>query len=128
MERWVSDLNHLYRSEPSLYEGDCHPGGFEWIDASDTASSVMSFLRRADDGTSVLVVCNFTPVPRFDYRVGVPHGGYWRELLNSDATVYWGSGQGNAGGATADPESWNGRPYSVKLVLPPLGVLFLKGA
>jgi 1,4-alpha-glucan branching enzyme len=128
MERWVSDLNHLYRAEPSLYQGDCHPGGFEWVDASDTASSVMSFLRRGDDGASVLVVCNFTPVPRFDYRVGVPHGGYWRELLNSDATVYWGSGQGNAGGATADPESWNGRPYSVKLVLPPLGVLFLKGA
>jgi 1,4-alpha-glucan branching enzyme len=127
-ERWVSDLNHLYRAEPALHQGDCHAGGFEWVDASDTASSVMSFLRRGDDGSSVLVVCNFTPVPRHNYRVGVPHGGYWRELLNSDATVYWGSGQGNAGGVTAEPESWNGRPYSVKLTLPPLGILFFKGS
>jgi len=128
MERWISDLNRLYRNEPAMHQGDCHAGGFEWIDASDAAASVMSFLRRGDDGTSVLVVCNFTPVPRTDYRVGVPHGGYWRELLNSDATVYWGSGMGNAGGVTAEPESGNGRPYSVRLTLPPLGVLFLKGS
>ena len=128
MERWVSDLNRLYRNEPAMHQGDCHAGGFEWIDASDAAASVMSFLRRGDDGASVLIVCNFTPVPRTDYRVGVPHGGYWRELLNSDATVYWGSGMGNAGGVTAEPESWNGRPYSVRLTLPPLCVLVLKGS
>ena len=128
MERWVSDLNQLYTSEPAMHQGDCHAGGFEWVDASDTASSVMSFLRRGDDGTSILVVCNFTPVVRGGYRVGVPYGGYWREVLNSDATVYWGSGQGNAGGVTAENESWNGRPYSVVLTLPPLGVLFFKGA
>jgi 1,4-alpha-glucan branching enzyme len=127
MERWISDLNRVYRDEPAMHQGDCHAGGFEWVDASDTASSVMSFLRRGDDGTSVLVVCNFTPVLRTNYRVGVPHGGYWRELLNSDATVYWGSGQGNAGGVTAEAEPWNGRPYSVSLVLPPLGVLFFRG-
>lgn len=128
MERWVGDLNKLYRDEPAMHQGDCHAGGFEWVDASDSASSVMSFLRRGDDGSSILVVCNFTPVPRYDYRIGVPYGGYWRELLNSDATVYWGSGQGNAGGVTADQESWNGRPYSVRLTLPPLGVLFFKGS
>ena len=128
MVRWVSDLNKLYTSEPAMHQGDCHAGGFEWVDASDAAASIMSFLRRGDDGTSVLVVCNFTPVVRHGYRVGVPYGGYWRELLNSDATVYWGSGQGNAGGVTADAEGWNGRPYSVSLTLPPLGVLFFKGA
>jgi 1,4-alpha-glucan branching enzyme len=128
VERWIGDLNRLYRDEPAMHQGDCHAGGFEWVDASDAASSVMSFLRRGDDGTSILVVCNFTPVPRSNYRVGVPYGGYWRELLNSDATVYWGSGQGNAGGVTAEAEPWNGRPYSVNLILPPLGVLFFKGA
>src|SRR4051812_8250842 len=127
MERWVSDLNKLYTSEPAMHQGDCHAGGFEWVDASDAAASIMSFLRRGDDGSSVLVVCNFTPVVRHDYRVGVPYGGYWRELLNSDATVYWGSGQGNSGGVTADNEGWNGRPYSVSLTLPPLGVLFFRG-
>jgi 1,4-alpha-glucan branching enzyme len=111
-----------------MHQGDCHAGGFEWVDASDAAASIMSFLRRGDDGTSILVVLNFTPVVRQGYRVGVPYGGYWRELLNSDATVYWGSGQGNAGGVTADTEPWNGRPYSVSLTLPPLGVLFFKGA
>lgn len=127
MERWVADLNHTYRAEPALHQGDCHPGGFEWVDGSDTTSCVLSFLRRSEDGRYVLVVFNFTPVPRTAYRVGVPHGGYWRELLNSDATVYWGSGQGNAGGVTAEPEPWNGRPYSVVLTIPPLGALFFKG-
>jgi 1,4-alpha-glucan branching enzyme len=127
MERWVTDLNHTYRAEPALHQGDCHAGGFEWVDGGDTANSVYTFLRRSDAGACVLVVCNFTPVPRTDYRVGVPYGGYWRELLNSDATVYWGSGMGNSGGLTADAEAWNGRPYSLKLTLPPLGVLFFKG-
>ncbi len=127
MERWITDLNHMYRAEPALHQGDCHAGGFEWVDGGDAANSVYTFLRRSDAGACVLVVCNFTPVPRPDYRVGVPYGGYWRELLNSDATVYWGSGMGNAGGVTADAESWNGRPYSLNLTLPPLGVLFFKG-
>ncbi|HJZ94199.1 MAG TPA: 1,4-alpha-glucan branching protein GlgB [Gemmataceae bacterium] len=127
MERWVTDLNHMYRAEAAMHQGDCHAGGFEWVDCTDSAASVLTFLRRSDAGSYVLVACNFTPVPRYNYRVGVPHGGYWRELLNSDATVYWGSGQGNAGGVTADAEPWDGRPYSVKLTLPPLGVLFFKG-
>ena len=128
MERWVTDLNHTYRAEPALHQGDCHAGGFEWVDCTDGGASVLTFLRRSDDGRYVLVVCNFTPVPRYDYRVGVPYGGLWKEILNSDATVYWGSGQGNAGGAMAEPEPWNGRPYSIKLTLPPLGVLFFKGS
>jgi 1,4-alpha-glucan branching enzyme len=127
LERWVSDLNHLYLNEPALHEGDCIPGGWEWVEAGDAAASVLAFLRKADDGRTVLVVCNFTPVLRTDYRVGVPYGGYWRELLNSDATIYWGSGKGNAGGVIADAIPWNERPYSLKLILPPLGVLFLTG-
>lgn len=127
VERWITDLNHTYRAETALHQGDCFAGGFEWVDCSDAAASVMTFLRRSDDARYILVVCNFTPVPRTEYRVGVPHDGEWRELLNSDATVYWGSGMGNAGGVVAEPVPWNGRPYSVNLVLPPLSVLFFKG-
>jgi 1,4-alpha-glucan branching enzyme len=127
MERWVTDLNHTYRAEPALHQGDCHAGGFEWVDCSDSASSVMTFLRKSDAGAFVLVVSNFTPVVRQGYRVGVPHGGFWREILNSDATVYWGSGQGNAGGQSAESIEWNGRPFSLTLTLPPMGVLFFKG-
>jgi len=126
IHRWVADINKLYQSEPALYEGDCFPDGFEWIDCSDSASSVMSFLRKSQEGQMVLVVCNFTPVLRTGYRVGVPHAGYWRELLNSDSTIYWGGGNGNMGGAWADPNGWHGRPHSLMLTIPPLGVLFLK--
>ena len=126
MYRWVQDLNKLYQSEPALYEGDCFPDGFEWIDCSDSASSVMSFLRKSQEGQMILVVCNFTPVLRTGYRVGVPHEGYWRELLNSDSTIYWGGGNGNMGGAWADPNGWHGRSHSLMLTIPPLGVLFLK--
>ncbi len=127
LERWVSDLNRLYVNEPAMHEGDCIPSGWEWVDGGDWTSSVLTFLRKADDGRTVLVVCNFTPVVRAEYRVGVPYGGYWRELLNSDATIYWGSGQGNAGGVVADAVNWNDRPYSLKIVLPPLSVLFFTG-
>ena len=126
LERWVGDLNALYKAEPPLHRGDCTPGGFDWVDCTDAAASVYTFLRRADDGSCVLVVCNFTPVMREGYRVGVPHGGYWRELLNSDATSYWGGGQGNAGGSWGEMVPWNGRPFSLNLRLPPLGVLFFK--
>jgi 1,4-alpha-glucan branching enzyme len=126
MQRWMMDLNRIYREQKALYEGDCHPGGFEWVDCSDSAASVFSFLRRAANGEYILVVCNFTPVPRPRYRVGVPHSGYWRELLNSDAWLYWGSGMGNAGGVWSEPTRWHNRPFSISLTLPPLGVLFLK--
>jgi 1,4-alpha-glucan branching enzyme len=128
LQQWVRDLNALYRREPALHEGDCDPAGFEWVDFHDWEQSVISFLRKAlSSDDVVLVVCNFTPVPRFDYRVGVPRPGYWRELLNSDASVYGGVGYGNLGGVEAVPIPFHGRPYSVSLTLPPLGVLFLKG-
>ena len=126
MLRWVGDLNRLYQNEPALYEGDCFNDGFEWVDCTDSASSVMSFLRKSRNGETILVICNFTPVPRSSYRVGVPHGGFWKELLNSDADVYWGSGMGNQGGSMADPHGWHGRPFSLHLTIPPLGALFFK--
>jgi 1,4-alpha-glucan branching enzyme len=125
-QRWVMDLNRVYRTQPALYENDCDSSGFEWIDCNDSSSSTFSFLRKSKSGETILVICNFTPVPREGYRVGVPHGGYWQELLNSDATLYWGSGIGNAGGVWADPLPWHGKPFSLCLTLPPLAALFLK--
>jgi 1,4-alpha-glucan branching enzyme len=128
VQQWLADLNRLYRAEPALYEQDCKPQGFEWIDCNDSAASVISFLRKAASSTeTILVLCNFTPVPRLEYQVGVPFGGYWKELLNSDAAIYGGSGVGNLGGVEATPESWHGQPYSVKIALPPLATVFLKG-
>jgi 1,4-alpha-glucan branching enzyme len=125
VQRWVMDLNRLYREERALHEGDCQPWGFEWVDCNDAGASVLTFLRQA--GSEVLlVVCNFTPVVRQGYRVGVPQGGYWRELLNGDGHEYGGSGVGNEGGVQALPESIHGRPWSLSLILPPLAVLFLK--
>ena len=126
LQRWVEDLNRFYRSEPALFELDFDAAGFEWIDAHDAPSSVLSFLRKARDGSSVLVVANFTPVPRIDYPVGVPAAGFWAERLNSDATLYGGSGVGNQGGVHSVPVPAQGRCQSLKLQLPPLGVLMLK--
>ena len=128
VQRWLQDLNRLYRSEPALFRRDFDAGGFEWIDLHDWEQSVVSFLRKGDvPGEMVLVVCNFTPVPHASYRVGVPCGGFWREVLNSDATIYGGSGQGNLGGVEAAPMPAHGRSHSLSLTLPPLGVVFLKG-
>jgi 1,4-alpha-glucan branching enzyme len=126
IQRWIADLNALYRAEPSLHELDFDQGGFEWIDCRDADASVISFLRRSREGPPVLVVCNFTPVPRRNYTVGVPEGGHWRELLNGDATIYGGSGTGNFGGVDAAPVAAQGRFHSVTLTLPPLATLFLK--
>jgi 1,4-alpha-glucan branching enzyme len=126
VQRWVRDLNRCYREEAALHQLDVHADGFEWIDCNDADQSVLSFLRKSRQGEKILVVCNFTPMPRSRYRVGVPHGGWWREILNSDAGTYWGSGRGNAGGADAQPISVHGRQYSLDLTLPPLGVLFFK--
>ncbi|MCT8337691.1 1,4-alpha-glucan branching protein GlgB [Methanoculleus sp. Afa-1] len=122
--RWVTDLNRLYRREPALHERDADPAGFEWVDFSDVEKSVVSYLRRgrsADD--VVLVACNFTPVPRYNYRVGVPFGGFWKEVLNSDATEYGGSGVGNLGGVEAEQVPAHGRPWSLPLTLPPLAAV-----
>jgi len=126
LQRWVKDLNRLYRSEPALHEFDCDPTGFEWIDCTDTNHGVISFIRkgRSTDGM-VLAVCNFTPVTHSNYRVGAPQGGFWKECLNSDAKDYGGSGQGNLGGIEAAPIPHHGRQYSLNLTLPPLAVLFL---
>jgi 1,4-alpha-glucan branching enzyme len=124
---WVEQLNRVYREQPALHELDTDPAGFEWVDANDNQTSVLSFLRKGKSPTdTVLIVCNFTPVPRLEYRVGVPFGGYWRELLNSDAQDYAGSGMGNGGGVRAEYLPAHGRPHSLRMTLPPLGVLFLK--
>jgi 1,4-alpha-glucan branching enzyme len=126
VRRWVEDLNRTYRTTPALHEGDCEPGGFEWVDANDSVQCTLAFLRRGRRADDVaLVVANFTPVPRSNHRVGVPTGGRWIELVNSDATLYGGSGQGNVGGTEATPVAFHGRPWSLNLVLPPLGLLVL---
>jgi 1,4-alpha-glucan branching enzyme len=125
IQKWIGDLNRSYRSEPALYELDCDPAGFEWIDCRDAESSVVSLLRKArGDDRTVLVICNFTPVPRPNYHVGVPRGGLWRELLNSDAKDYGGSGMGNMGEVEAAPVPAHGRRFSLLLTLPPLSTLF----
>jgi 1,4-alpha-glucan branching enzyme len=126
VQHWIRDLNKVYRSEPALHSIDFSPGGFEWIEVDDHRNSTLSFLRKSTGGETVLVVCNFTPMPRADYRVGVPLGGMWKELLNSDALPYGGSGHGNLGGVRAEPKSSHGRSHSLGLMLPPLGVVFLK--
>ncbi|WP_447975065.1 1,4-alpha-glucan branching protein GlgB [Nitrospira sp. Kam-Ns4a] len=127
LQRWVADLNRTYRGEPALHELDCDPAGFEWIDCTDAEASVVTLLRKGrSTGDVILVACNFTPVPRLNYRVGTPRGGYWREILNSDAREYGGSGLGNLGGVEAAPLPLHGRLYSLPLTLPPLGAVFLK--
>ena len=127
LQRWVSDLNRLYRSEPALYEYDIDPAGFEWVDCNDAESSVISLLRKgATTHDLLLVVCNFTPVPRSNYRIGVPRGGYWQEVLNSDAMLYGGGGWGNLGGVEAAPVPLHGRHHSLTLTLPALSALFFK--
>jgi 1,4-alpha-glucan branching enzyme len=124
---WLADLNRAYRQEPSLYEKDVQAGGFEWIDCCDWESSIISYLRRGkSDAPGIVVVCNFTPVPRHNYRLGVPVGGRWREVLNSDAAYYGGSGMGNAGGADAAPIAVHGRSHSLNVTLPPLAILVWK--
>lgn len=129
MQRLVQDLNRVYRAEPALYINDFQQDGFEWIDCNDGHNSVLSFLRKGrNPGETIVVVCNFTPVIRYDYKVGVPQGGFWKEIFNSDAREYGGSGAGNCGGTHAWDTGWHGRPACLSLTLPPLGVLFLKKA
>jgi len=126
LQRYVRDLNQLYRQEAALHQGDSDPAGFEWVDCHDSEQSTLSYLRHARDGQTVLVVLNFTPVPRLDFRVGVTRPGFWQEVLNSDSEHYGGSNVGNKGGANAEPVPWHGRPYSLRLTLPPLALLILK--
>jgi 1,4-alpha-glucan branching enzyme len=127
LQRWVKELNRTYRTEKALHELDFDPAGFEWIDCNDTQQSTLSLIRKSRSATEIiLVVFNFTPTPRYSYQVGTPRGGLWREILNSDAEEYGGSGHGNFGGIEAAPIETHGRPYSLNLTLPPLGAVFFK--
>ena len=127
LSRWVEELNRFYRDEPALHELDFDPAGFEWVDCQDADQSVISLLRKGRTTDDILLgVFNFTPVPRHNYRLGVPRGGFWREVLNSDAREYGGSGQGNIGGVEAAPIPVHGRLHSLTVVVPPLGAVFFK--
>ncbi|MDD5509946.1 MAG: 1,4-alpha-glucan branching protein GlgB [Dehalococcoidales bacterium] len=124
---WVKALNRLYRAEPALYESDCDPAGFEWIDAGAALQSVISFVRKGKSTDDILlVVGNFTPVTYQDYQVGVPRGGFWKELLNSDSGEYGGSGQDNPESLRAHRSSVHGRPYAIRITLPPLAMVYFK--
>lgn len=124
--KWVRDLNHFYKEEPALFDLDFVPGGFQWIDFGDWEQSIISFMRFDRNGRNILAVFNFTPVPRHNYRIGVPSEGLWKEVLNSDSKEYWGSGQGNLGKVDAVPVSSHGKYFSLTLVLPPLGMVVFR--
>jgi len=127
MQRIVKDLNHIYRNEPTLHEVECEPGGFEWIDCNDWEQSVITFMRTGKTTKDIIMVaCNFTPVPRKAYRVGVPKEGYWKEIFNSDARWYWGSNMGNSGGVATINEHRYGYPCTLTINVPPLGAVFFK--
>ena len=127
LSRWVEELNRFYRNEPALHERDFDPAGFEWVDCQDADQSVISLLRKGRTTDDILLgVFNFTPVPRHNYRLGVPRGGFWQEVLNSDAREYGGSGQGNIGGVEAVPIPVHGRLHSLTVVVPPLAAVFFK--
>jgi 1,4-alpha-glucan branching enzyme len=127
LKDWVSDLNQLYRNDPALHELDCDPGGFEWIDCDDAEHSVISLVRKGKSTKDlILIVCNFTPVPRYSYRLGAPRAGFWQEVLNSDSGRYGGSNMGNLGGLETVPIPLHARPQSLTLILPPLSVSLFK--
>ena len=127
VQKWVQDLNALYRRHSALHESDAFSPGFEWIDCHDAEQSTISWLRRNNTATEqIIVACNFMPEPRQNYRLGAPCGGHWQELLNSDAVDYGGSGHGNFGGMEAAPFGWLDRPYSLTITLPPLGLVVFK--
>lgn len=127
VQEWLKSLNRIYCAEPALHELDCDPLGFEWIDASDVLQSVISFTRRGTSTDDILlVIFNFTPTTYSSYRVGVPRGGFWKELLNSDATDYGGSGQSNPRSLRARKMEAHGRSYSIEIKLPPLAVVYFK--
>ena len=127
MVRMVSDLNYLHKSEPALHELDFDPQGFEWIDCNDSQQSVLSLLRKGrEEKERIIVVCNFTPVPRVGYRIGAPAAGTWQEVFNSDAGVYGGGGLGNSGQVEADYSSLHGQPFSLTIVVPPLAAVYFK--
>jgi 1,4-alpha-glucan branching enzyme len=127
LQLFVKELNRVYRNEPALYQVDFDYTGFEWIDFLDSDNSIITFMRKASDSRDLLVfVCNFTPVYRQDYRVGVPFHCEYKELLNSDAEMYWGSNKGNYGSLWSDEIAWHNQPYSLKLIIPPLSTMIFK--
>jgi 1,4-alpha-glucan branching enzyme len=120
----VKQLNETYRATPALWSWDTDPAGFHWIDANDATGNVFSFLRFAPDGSALACVTNFAGMPHEDYRIGLPWGGEWDEVLNTDAEVYTGSGVGNLGGVTAGGDSWHGQPASAVIRVPPLATVW----
>jgi 1,4-alpha-glucan branching enzyme len=126
VQQIVTDLNRLYRESTALHDVDFEGSGFEWIDCHDSSQSVLSYIRKDRSGERlVAAVFNFTPVPRTNYRIGVPKAGFWREAINSDAEYYGGSNVGNQGGVPSEPVPWMGRPHSIPIAVPPLGALVL---
>ena len=124
----MRDLNHAYVSEPALHALDAEPGGFDWLISDDADNSVYAFRRVDGAGREVVTICNFTPMPRHGYRVGMPKPGQWDEIVNTDSDVYGGSNMGNGGRVSTEPVASHGKPQSVALVLPPLGTLILRAA
>jgi 1,4-alpha-glucan branching enzyme len=126
VQRLVRELNRIYRAEPALWEVDSEPSGFRWLEPNDAAGNVLAFARLSADGSrSIVCVCNFSPVPREAYRVGMPRPGKWREALNTDSEWYGGSNVGNLGTIVAEGVPWHDQPFSAELTLPPLGVVWL---
>jgi 1,4-alpha-glucan branching enzyme len=127
MKQWIQDLNHVYQRERSLHQVDFEGSGFSWIDCNDNENSVVSMIRRARDPRDfAVIVVNFTPLPRPAYRIGVPEGGWYRELLNSDGEMYGGSNMGNGGGVMAEDTPSHGFDHSISIVVPPLGFVLFK--
>jgi 1,4-alpha-glucan branching enzyme len=129
VQKLIGHLNWLYRHEPALHHDEDSPDVFEWVDKDDAAQSTLAFLRKSDpagQGDLVLALFNFTPVPRHNRRFGVPRGGFWREILNTDSGDYGGSGQGNLGGLESAPFAWNSRPHSLHVTLPPLAAVYFR--
>jgi 1,4-alpha-glucan branching enzyme len=124
LQEFVKELNRLYRVSPALYEVDFHYSGFEWIDFHDADNSVIAFLRRGENPSNyILFCCNFTPVPRENYRVGVPDEGFYEEILNTDSELFGGSNMGNGGIVSSDPKPEHGRSFSISVILPPLSIV-----
>lgn len=129
MQRLIQDLNRLYRVEAALHAKDCDSAGFRWIVGDDRHNSVFAWYRSGyDDTPPIVVVCNFTPVPRLHYRIGVPRAGGWHEILNTDASLYGGSDLGNGGWVQTSSMSSHGQPFSLELTLPPLATILLRHA
>ncbi|MBV8053678.1 MAG: alpha amylase C-terminal domain-containing protein, partial [Deltaproteobacteria bacterium] len=126
LQRLVRDLNRIYREEPALWEADVEPSGYRWIDANDADDNVIAFMRRAPSNSQIICLCNFSPVVRYEYRVGAPVAGIYREILNTDSTFYGGSNVGNGGTVSADEQPCHGLPFSLTVTLPPLATVWFK--